>query len=1439
VTSASGTVSAWADQSGTGTNAAQATAASQPAFVANAVNNLPAVDFDGVNDFMTFNLPMTNLSGATIFLVAASTSATQDGTWHGAANSAIFWNENSDWSTIFLTPFQKYVKYQFGTGWPNNISTYTRPVTLGSAFSVNAAVKNGANEALYVNGSLVFSAGGKGPAMMNSRPTGNLGRGYNDNTYFAGRIAEILVYTRALTDIERQQVETYLLGRYPASGPAVNQAPSVNAGADQTITIFDAANLSGSATDDHLPNSTLTYSWTALSGPGSVTFANASSAATTATFSATGTYVLRLTANDGSLSGTDDVSVTVNSASPGTIPQQQLKLWLKADQGVSVAAGKVSAWTDQSGSGTHAAQATGASQPTFVASAFNGRPALQFDGVDDFLTFNLPLSGLTGMTIVLVSASTSATQDGTSNGATNSAIFWNETSDWCTVSLSPYQRVIRYHFGTGQVNDLPSYTRPSPIGSTYSTTIVTKNGASESLYVNGSQVYSAGNKLTTLRNVNTTGNLGRGYNNNTYFAGQIAEVLVYTKPLTDAERQSVEQYLLQKYPPVAAATNQAPVVNAGSDQTVSQFQAATLNGSVSDDGLPGSGVTASWSKVSGPGTVTFANPAAASTTATFSAAGAYTLRLSATDTQLSNSDDVIVTVNAPPPGSVPQQDLKLWLKADAGVTLASGRASQWSDQSGTGTNAAQTAASSQPLFLPNAVNAKPALEFDGVDDFLTFSLDINNLNGMSVFLVSASTSSTQDGSWHGATQSPIFWNESSDWSTTHMSPYQRFVKFRFGTGQANNLPVYNRPASIGSNFSVNTFVKNGATESLYVDGAQALTATGKLAPIKGTRTTGNLGRGYNDNTYFAGRIAEVLIYARALSDAERQAVEQYLLQKYPPATVTNQAPVVNAGADQTVNYPSTVSLSGTVTDDDLPNGTITTSWSKVSGPGNVTFANASSKTTTATFSAAGAYVLRLSASDGALTGSDDIGITLNVPPPDTTPPSITNVRITSLFSTSATVAWTTNEPADSQALFGTSASYGSSTTRDAALVLDHSVTINGLQPNTSYHFAVRSADGSSNATTSGDGTFTTPAATLITDGLVGHYSMAQAAGRPIGLNDLSHPEDMENWIVWENAAVVTPNVATAPNGTQTADKVRLTAPRGLLYHPFVAAAPGQTYTFSVYMRTLSGTYNLRLVRDNTDCWCGTASPTLTVTESWQRFSLTFPTQPTERASSVGFGYEEITPFNLPATGEVLVWGAQLEPGASATPYPPMNGFPIRDQAVADVSGRNNHGWLGPTANGPDFLLTPGSIWAQNDPARQQQFISWDGAYRWVQIPNTTDLNLTTKGTWTVLARPDANWKEWAAFFVRATGPGAGTQFALNRYSTTNQVSFYTGNDNHPYRGGNLPVGVWSVITVTLDSGVLVGYIDGAEIFRFTNVPALRSIPTDTKIGTFNVPPAYN
>ena len=49
-------------------------------------------------------------------------------------------------------------------------------------------------------------------------------------------------------------------------------------------------------------------------------------------------------------------------------------------------------------------------------------------------------------------------------------------------------------------------------------------------------------------------------------------------------------------------------------------------------------------------------------------------------------------------------------------------------------------------------------------------------------------------------------------------------------------------------------------------------------------------------------------------------------------------------------------------------------------------------------------------------------------PSDTTPPSVTQVTAVA-GSTTATVSWTTDEPASSQVLFGPTAGYGSSSAR--------------------------------------------------------------------------------------------------------------------------------------------------------------------------------------------------------------------------------------------------------------------------------------------------------------------------------------------------------------------------------------------------------------------------
>jgi len=99
---------------------------------------------------------------------------------------------------------------------------------------------------------------------------------------------------------------------------------------------------------------------------------------------------------------------------------------------------------------------------------------------------------------------------------------------------------------------------------------------------------------------------------------------------------------------IPVPVNQPPLVTAGPDQTVTTLT-ATLTGTVTDDGLPaGSTLTRLWSGVSGPGTVTFATPTAASTVVTVPTNGVYTVRLTASDGALSTSDDVVLTVAVPP-----------------------------------------------------------------------------------------------------------------------------------------------------------------------------------------------------------------------------------------------------------------------------------------------------------------------------------------------------------------------------------------------------------------------------------------------------------------------------------------------------------------------------------------------------------------------------------------------------------------------------------------------------------------------------------------------------------------------------------------------------------------------------------------------------------------------
>jgi purple acid phosphatase-like protein/IPT/TIG domain-containing protein/fibronectin type III domain protein len=90
-----------------------------------------------------------------------------------------------------------------------------------------------------------------------------------------------------------------------------------------------------------------------------------------------------------------------------------------------------------------------------------------------------------------------------------------------------------------------------------------------------------------------------------------------------------------------------------------------------------------------------------------------------------------------------------------------------------------------------------------------------------------------------------------------------------------------------------------------------------------------------------------------------------------------------------------------------------------------------------------------------------------------------SVAAVSVGPRSAMITWQTNKPSDQQVMYGTTTAYGLSTSLDPTLSLSHSQTLTNLQPETTYHFRVRSRDEGGSVAQSADLTFTTPIEVLI------------------------------------------------------------------------------------------------------------------------------------------------------------------------------------------------------------------------------------------------------------------------------------------------------------------------------------------------------------------------
>jgi hypothetical protein len=215
----------------------------------------------------------------------------------------------------------------------------------------------------------------------------------------------------------------------------------------------------------------------------------------------------------------------------------------------------------------------------------------------------------------------------------------------------------------------------------------------------------------------------------------------------------------------------------------------------------------------------------------------------------------------------------LWLTAESLLaSLANGApVTAWADQSGNGRNFVQGTAARQPVFETGSLNGYPSIVLDG-DDVLTatallsdvvdgngrcnfFAVILPDATGAGTFqrVVGDGNSRIQIGYDYTSTGSIVCRNyDGSDDHATKAAP----------EGSWQNVGL----AHDASN--VSAFVNDG-------DSAAATnTATGATADLTGALRIGSA------TTGFKGKIAEIIIFAGALSEENRRRVTRYLVQKY-------------------------------------------------------------------------------------------------------------------------------------------------------------------------------------------------------------------------------------------------------------------------------------------------------------------------------------------------------------------------------------------------------------------------------------------------------------------------------------------------------------------------------------------------------------------------------
>jgi hypothetical protein len=245
---------------------------------------------------------------------------------------------------------------------------------------------------------------------------------------------------------------------------------------------------------------------------------------------------------------------------------------------------------------------------------------------------------------------------------------------------------------------------------------------------------------------------------------------------------------------------------------------------------------------------------------------------------------------------IPTAGLHLWLRADAGIDTLNGTVSRWHDQSGNGNDAIQANASRQPLLVASALNGKPVVRFDGLNDKLGFT-GSTLMTQFSLFVVlnnhvgtpgndgNVITFGTNENFWFMGIPYPS--GSDSIGMATGSDSWVRCSK----PGLAAHDQWRNLSAVANQTMWSTTLRWDGYALPMVPGGSNSAIsvplgdATGSGGGIGGTD-------GAAAGTILAKcDVAEVIVYSVALSDSVRKNIETYLATKYGQP----QPPIPTAG----------------------------------------------------------------------------------------------------------------------------------------------------------------------------------------------------------------------------------------------------------------------------------------------------------------------------------------------------------------------------------------------------------------------------------------------------------------------------------------------------------------------------------------------------------------